>query len=116
MNKPFEHLLGLSTQTALALLHAVGIMDVRVIPSAAPPRKQPTASDALRTDGGEAEGYASTRVVAVRDDGKTLLVSRFLVDSPSLRTAQGEFLANAAPASALSSLSPASIHPERNAE
>ena len=38
--------------------------------------------DALRTDQGEALGYASTRVVAVEEDGRRLIVSRFLTGDP----------------------------------
>lgn len=85
MQQTFEHLLGLPTQTALALLTAAGIREVRVVPTAAPPRRSPTPQDALRSDRGEEEGYASTRVVSVHDEGHTLIVSRFLVDSPMLR-------------------------------
>ena len=85
MQQTFEHLLGLPTTAALALLTASGILEVRVVPTAAPPRRSPTPQDALRNDRGEEEGYASTRVVAVQDEGHTLIVSRFLVDSPALR-------------------------------
>lgn len=85
MQQTFEHLLGLPTATALALLTASGIRDVRVVPTAAPPRRNPTSQDGLRSAHGEEEGYASTRVVAVQDEGRTLIVSRFLVDSPALR-------------------------------
>jgi len=67
------------------LLTASGIRDVRVVPTAAPPRRNPTPQDGLRSAQGEQEGYASTRVVAVQDEGRTLIVSRFLVDSPALR-------------------------------
>ena len=84
MQQTFEHLLGLPTQTALALLTAAGIHEVQVVPTAAPPRRNPGPQDAQRSDKGEEEGYASTRVVSVRDDGHTLIVSRFLVDSPLL--------------------------------
>ena len=42
--------------------------------------------DALRTPEGEAQGYASTRVVAVEDDGRTLIVSRFLTGMPRERS------------------------------
>ncbi len=85
MQQTFEHLLGLSAPTALALLAASGILDVQVKLTAAPPRKNPSPEDLLRSPEGEAHGYASTRVVAVQDEGHTLLVSRFLVDSPRLR-------------------------------
>ena len=40
----------------------------------------------LRTPEGEAQGYASTRVVAVEDDGRTLIVSRFLTGMPRERS------------------------------
>ena len=43
-------------------------------------------ADALRTPEGEAQGYASTRVVAVEDDGRTLIVSRFLTGMPRERS------------------------------
>ncbi len=82
MQQTFEHLLGLSAETALALLGAAGIRDVQVILTAAPPRHKPTPEDSLRTPQGEAQGYASTRVVAVHDDGRTLYVSRFLTGDP----------------------------------
>ena len=85
MQQTFEHLLGLPTQTALAILKAAGILTVEVVPTAAPPRKNPTPADALRSEQGEAEGYASTRVVAVKDEGRTLVVSRFLTGDPAKR-------------------------------
>ena len=79
MQQTFEHLLGLPTPAALAILSSCGITGVEVIPTAAPPRRNPAPEDSLRTDAGEAEGYASTRVVAVEDEGRRLIVSRFLV-------------------------------------
>ena len=79
MRLTFEHLLGLPAEAALAVLHASGIMDVEVVPTAAPPRRSPSPEDSLRTEAGEAEGYASTRVVAVEEEGRRLIVSRFLV-------------------------------------
>jgi len=85
MGQTFEHLLGLTTETALALLTAAGIIHVEVVPTAAPPRRNPGAQDELRSDAGEAQGYASTRVVAVREDGHRLIVSRFLTNEPLLR-------------------------------
>ena len=84
MQQTFEHLVGLTAETAIALLRGAGVMDVAVVPTAAPPRKNPSAQDALRSPQGEAEGFASTRVVAVRDDGRTLVVSRFLIGNPHL--------------------------------
>lgn len=66
----------------------MGILDVRVVQTTAPVRRVPTPADALRSDEGEAQGYASTRVVAVREEGRELVVSRFLVDSPQLRAAR----------------------------
>ena len=71
MRLTFEHLLGLPAEAALAVLHASGIMDVEVVPTAVP-------EDQYRTEEGEAAGYASTRVVAVEEDGRRLIVSRFL--------------------------------------
>ena len=79
MRQTFEHLLGLPTQAALAILAASGIMGVDVVPTAAPPKRQPGPDELLRSDEGEAKGYASTRVVAVEEDGRRLIVSRFLV-------------------------------------
>ena len=79
MQQTFEHLLGLPTQAALAILAASGIMGVDVVPTAAPPKRQPGPDELLRSDEGEAQGYASTRVVAVEEDGRRLVVSRFLV-------------------------------------
>ena len=77
MRLTFEHLLGLPAEAALAVLHASGIMDVEVVPTAAPPRRHPVSEDQYRTEEGEAAGYASTRVVAVEEDGRRLIVSRF---------------------------------------
>ena len=82
MQYTFEHLLGLKAETALAILRASGIEDVQVVATAAPPRKNPSRIDALRSEQGEAEGYASTRVVAVEGDGRVLVVSRFLTGMP----------------------------------
>ncbi len=86
MRQAFEHLLGLPAQTALAILRSCGIEDVEVVPTAAPPRRQPAPEDALRTPQGEAGGYASTRVVAVENDGRRLIVSRFLTGDPRERS------------------------------
>lgn len=86
MQQTFEHLLGLRAEAALAILRASGITDVSVKLTAAPPRRQPAASDDLRSPQGEAQGYASTRVVAVEDDGRTLIVSRFLTGAPQERS------------------------------
>lgn len=83
MQQTFEHLLGLPTAAALGILHMSGITDVSVVPTAAPPRKNPSPQDAMRSDEGEDQGYASTRVVAVADDGRTLIVSRFLTGAPN---------------------------------
>ncbi|NLO86738.1 MAG: hypothetical protein GX096_15125 [Clostridiales bacterium] len=82
MQHTFEHLLGLPTQTALSLLAVNKIFDVDVVLTAAPPRKNPSPQDQLRSDEGEVNGYASTRVVAVQNDGRKLIVSRFLVGEP----------------------------------
>lgn len=82
MQQTFEHLLGLPAAAALGILHASGIMDVDVVLTAAPQHKTPTPEDALRSPEGEAGGYASTRVVAVQEDGRKLVVSRFLIGAP----------------------------------
>ena len=79
MQQTFEHLLGLPTPAALAILASSGITGVEVVPTAAPPRRNPSPEASLRTEAGEAEGYASTRVVAVEEEGRRLIVSRFLV-------------------------------------
>ena len=86
MQQTFEHLLGLPAEAALAILRASGIADVSVKATAAPPRRQPSGEDGLRTPEGERQGYASTRVVAVEDDGRTLIVSRFLTGTPRERS------------------------------
>ena len=82
MQQTFEHLLGLPASAALAILAASGITGMDVVPTAAPPRRNPSPEDALRTDEGERQGYASTRVVAVENDGRRLIVSRFLTGDP----------------------------------
>ena len=79
MQQTFEHLLGLPTQAALAILTASGITGVDVVLTAAPPKRQPGPDELLRSEEGEQQGYASTRVVAVEEDGRRLIVSRFLV-------------------------------------
>ena len=56
MRLTFEHLLGLPAEAALAILHASGIMDVEVVPTAAPPRRHPVPEDQYRTEEGEAAG------------------------------------------------------------
>ena len=78
MRRTFDNLLGLPTPAALAVLAASGITNVDVVPTAAPPRQKSYPEDAFRTPQGEAEGYASTRVIAVEEDGRRLIVSRFL--------------------------------------
>ncbi|MDD5899035.1 MAG: hypothetical protein PUD63_00920 [Clostridia bacterium] len=66
-----------------------GILNVEIVPTAAPPRRSPSPEDALRTDEGERMGYASTRVVAVENDGRRLIVSRFLTGDPRDRERSG---------------------------
>ena len=44
---------------------------------------------ALRSDEGERQGYATTRVVAVENDGRRLIVSRFLTGDPRDRERSG---------------------------
>ena len=85
MQQTFEHLLGLPASAALAILASAGIVNVDVVMTAAPPRQKPSPEDALRSDAGERQGYASTRVVAVEDDGRKLIVSRFLTADPRQR-------------------------------
>ena len=41
MQQTFEHLLGLPATAALAILAASGILNVEVVPTAAPPRRSP---------------------------------------------------------------------------
>ena len=89
MQQTFEHLLGLPASAALAILASYGIHGVDVVLTAAPPRRQPSPEDALRSDEGEQKGYASTRVVEVRNDGRTLIVSRFLTGDPRDRERSG---------------------------
>ncbi len=79
MQQTFEHLLGLPTPAALAILASSGIIGVDVVPTAAPPKRNPGGDELLRSDAGEQAGYASTRVIAVEEDGRRLIVSRFLV-------------------------------------
>ena len=90
MQQTFEHLLGLPAAAALAILTSCGIRNVDVVLTSAPPRRQPSAEDALRSDEGEKQGYASTRVVAVEDDGRRLIVSRFLTGDPRDRERSGK--------------------------
>ena len=82
MQQTFEHLLGLPATAAIAVLASHGILNVEVVPTAAPPRRSPSPEDALRSDEGERQGFASTRVVAVENDGRRLIVSRFLTGDP----------------------------------
>ena len=89
MQQTFEHLLGLPATAALAILTSYGIRDVDVVLTSAPPRRQPSPEDALRSDEGEQKGYASTRVVAVENDGRRLIVSRFLTGDPRDRERSG---------------------------
>ncbi len=81
MQLTFEHLLGLPASAALAILTASGITGVEVVPTAAPKMRE----DAHRNEAGEAAGYAETRVVAVEEDGRRLIVSRFLTAIPEQR-------------------------------
>ena len=86
MQLTFEHLLGLPASAAVAILASYGIVNVDVVLTAAPERRNPSPEDALRSDEGERSGYASTRVVAVEDDGRKLIVSRFLTGDPRERS------------------------------
>jgi len=89
MQQTFEHLLGLPAAAAIAILASYGITNVDVVATAAPPRRSPSPEDALRSDEGERQGYASTRVVAVENDGRRLIVSRFLTGDPRDRERSG---------------------------
>ncbi len=74
----FEHLLGLTVDSALAILKSYGVVDVETAMTAAPKREtEPAGAD---------DAYASLRVVAVRDDGRTLIVSRFRTGDPKAPT------------------------------
>jgi len=82
MEHDYDDLLGLDLETALRALQNAGLADVEIVFTAAPPRKNLAPEETYRSDEGERRGYASTRVVAVRDGGRTLIVSRFLTGSP----------------------------------
>ena len=114
MEKTFDHLLGLSARSALALLAGYGITDVRVTLTGAPPMAARRAPECV-PEGGKRisalEGMSrqfsvgdddddpagfdplldasldegmlvESRVVAVRDDGRQLIVARFHVGEP----------------------------------
>ena len=78
MQHTFAHVLGLPTSAALAILSESGITEVSVQTTQAPAHHKPSQKEQLRSQEGERLGYAQTRVVAVKDEGKTLIVSRFL--------------------------------------
>jgi hypothetical protein len=112
MNKTFDHLLGLSAKNALAVLAGYGITDVRVtltgapplgehlVPACPSPRESALAGIGRQFSAGEDEdedvsGFnpltdpsldegvlVESRVVAVRDDGRQLIVARFHVGDP----------------------------------
>jgi len=118
MEKTFDHLLGLSARSALAILASYGITDVRVTLTGAPPihtrrvpacppdeGAEPGPVSALEAIGrqfavGEDDdelplGFdplldpelddgvlVESRVVAVREDGRPLIVARFHVGEP----------------------------------
>ncbi|MDD3411916.1 MAG: hypothetical protein PHY12_14015 [Eubacteriales bacterium] len=82
MQQTFEHLLGLTAESALAILKGYGISDVRVTPTAAPPRRAPRSAPA---DAPDEEDFTSLRVVAVHEDGRELIVSRFHTGDPKPR-------------------------------
>ena len=119
MEKTFDHLLGLNARSALAVLGSYGITDVRVtLTGAPPPPKTPaqaeragllagiasqfSAGDADDDDEEEGSGFdplldpsfddemlVEARVVAVREDGKQLVVARFHVGQPKPGDAPG---------------------------
>ena len=76
-----EELLGLPLEDALAKLQAAGVAPYVTFAAAPLPPGRP--GDPRRTCQGEEQGLASTRVIAVRDGGRELVVSRFLVGDPS---------------------------------
>ena len=112
MEKTFDHLLGLNARSALAILHSLGIGDVRVTLTGAPPmtgkrapacvpqgERRVSALQAIASQfslGDEEEDpfdpilddaldegmLVESRVVAVRDDGRQLLVARFHTGEP----------------------------------
>ncbi len=114
MEKTFDHLLGLSARSALALLAGYGITDVRVTLTGAPPMAARRAPEcvpeanrrisalegmsrqfSVGDDDDEPAGFdplldaslddgmlVESRVVAVRDDGRQLIVARFHVGEP----------------------------------
>lgn len=115
MEKTFDHLLGLSARSALALLAGYGITDVRVTLTGAPPMAARRAPECVPEgpkrisvleglsrqfsagddDDDESAGFdplldasmdegmlVESRVVAVRDDGRQLIVARFHVGEP----------------------------------
>ena len=118
MEKTFDHLLGLSARSALAILSGYGITDVRVTLTGAPPmhtRRVPAcpvaepdaqakssvlASISRQFSVGEDDddlplGFdplldpelddgmlVESRVVAVREDGRQLIVARFHIGEP----------------------------------
>ena len=118
MEKTFDHLLGLSARSALAILASYGITDVRVTLTGAPPMHtrrvpacpvtEPEAQAPLSAltaisrqfsvgedDDDLPAGFdplldpelddgmlVESRVVAVREDGRQLIVARFHVGEP----------------------------------
>lgn len=82
MQNMYHRLLGLPADIAVSELAFSGITDVQVVFTSAPPRKNPSSDDELRSNSGELNGCASTRVIAVQNDGHKLIVSRFLAGDP----------------------------------
>lgn len=117
MEKTFDHLLGLSARSALAILASYGITDVRVTLTGAPPMHTrrvpacpvtepdaqapmsalsaisrqfsvgedddlPTGFDPLLDPELDDGMLVESRVVAVREDGRQLIVARFHVGEP----------------------------------
>ena len=78
MINDFETILGLSLSEALQILEKNGIVP-QVIYTQAPPQRVNIEND---NELNNRENNTETRVIAVRDLGKTLIVSRFFTEIP----------------------------------
>ena len=78
MINDFETILGLSLSEALQILEKNGIVP-QIIYTQAPPRRVNIEND---NELNNRENNTETRVIAVRDLGKTLIVSRFFTEIP----------------------------------
>lgn len=117
MEKTFDHLLGLNVRSALAILASYGITGVRVTQTGAPPivnthmpacppSENISALEGINRefavgDDEDAQPFdplldpeldngmlVEARVVAVRDDGRQLIVARFHVGQPKADTCE----------------------------